>query len=227
MFHAKKMNKRHVLKAFLALAVSPAAFAAAYDDFFTAVKRDDTSALLLLHLRGFDLNTLDPNGQHALYLALRDGADRVATYLLNQPEVQVEHRNAKGESPLMMAALKGRLPMVKKLIERQAEVNKPDWAPLHYAATNPAEGSVAIVDLLLEHHAYIDAQSPNGSTPLMMAALYGHARVVTLLLESGADPLLKNEQGLTAIDFARRASRESVAASIAAAVRARQPAGRW
>lgn len=227
MFCVKNMKKRDVLKAFLALSVAPAAFAAAYDDFFTAIKRDDTSALLLLHLRGFDLNTLDPNGQHALYLALRDGAERVAAYLLNQPDVKVEHRNAKDESPLMMAALKGRLALAKKLIEREAEVNKPGWAPLHYAATNPGEGSVAMVDLLLEHHAYIDAQSPNGSTPLMMAALYGHARVVKLLLDSGADPLLKNEQGLTAIDFARRASRDAVAATIAAAVRAQQPAGRW
>ena len=84
-----------------------------------------------------------------------------------------------------------------------------------------------MVRLLLEHHAYIDAESPNGSTPLMMAAHYGHPSVVKLLLEEGADPLLKNQQGLSAIDFANRAQRAESAEIIAAFVRARQPKGRW
>jgi hypothetical protein len=84
-----------------------------------------------------------------------------------------------------------------------------------------------MVRLLLEHHAYIDAESPNGKTPLMMAAHYGHPSVEKLLLEEGADPMLKNQQGLSAIDFANRAQRAESAEIIAASVRARQPRGRW
>lgn len=221
------MKKRLVLKGIAGLMLSPWAWADSYDDFFAAIKRDDVAALQALAARGFDLNTLDPAGQHPLYLALRDEADRAALYLLGQERVQVEHRNARGESPLMMAALKGKPDLVRRLIERRAEVNKPGWTPLHYAATHPGENSVAVVRLLLEHHAYIDAESPNRSTPLMMAAHYGHPRVVRLLLEEGADPLLKNEQGLSAIDFAHRANRADAAEAIAAAVRARQPSGRW
>lgn len=221
------MKKRLVLQGMFALTVSPWAWADSYADFFAALKRDDVPALQALAARGFDLNTLDPAGQHPLYLALRDDAERSALFLLGQERVQVEHRNAKGESPLMMAALKGKPDVVRRLIERRAEVNKPGWTPLHYAATHPGENSVAVVRLLLEHHAYIDAESPNRSTPLMMAAHYGHPRVVRLLLEEGADPLLKNEQGLSAIDFAHRANRADAAEAIAAAVRARQPSGRW
>jgi len=176
------MKKRLVLQGLFALIASPWARADSYADFFAALKRDDVPALQALVARGFDLNTLDPSGQHPLYLALRDDADRAAVYLLAQERVQVEHRNAKGESPLMMAALKGKPELVRRLIERRAEVNKPGWAPLHYAATHPGENSVAVVRLLLEHHAYIDAESPNRSTPLMMAAHYGHPRVVRLLL---------------------------------------------
>ncbi len=221
------MKKRIVLKGIFGLVLSPLVWADSYVDFFAAIKRDDVAALQALAARGFDLNTLDPAGQHPLYLALRDEADRAAVYLLAQERVQVEYRNAKGESPLMMAALKGKVDLVRRLIERRAEVNKPGWAPLHYATTHPGEGSIAVVRLLLEHHAYIDAESPNRSTPLMMAAHYGHPRVVQLLLEEGADPLIKNEQGLSAIDFARRANRADAAEAIAAAVRARQPRGRW
>ncbi|WP_291022806.1 ankyrin repeat domain-containing protein [Hydrogenophaga sp.] len=203
------------------------AWASSYDDFFSAIKRNDPDTLAKLAQRGFDLNTLDPAGQHPLYLALRDESDRVAMYLLSRPEVKVEHRNTKGESPLMMAALKGKLELVRRLIDRQAEVNKPGWAPLHYAATHASERSLPVVRLLLEHHAFIDAQSPNGSTPLMMAALYGHPQVVRLLLEEGADTAMKNEQGLSAIDFAHRAGRKETADAIAAAIRAKQSTGRW
>jgi len=222
------MKKRLVLKSLLALAVfSPCAWASSYDDFFSAIKRNDPDILANLAQRGFDLNTLDPGGQHPLYIALRDESDRVAMFLLSRPEVKVEHRNAKGESPLMMAALKGKLELVRRLIDRKAEVNKPGWAPLHYAATHPSERSLPVVRLLLEHHAFIDAQSPNGSTPLMMAALYGHPQVVRLLLEEGADTAMKNEQGLSAIDFANRAGRKETADAIAAAIRAKQSTGRW
>jgi len=86
---------------------------------------------------------------------------------------------------------------------------------------------VDVVRLLLEHHAYIDAESPNKTTPLMMAARYGLPQVVSLLLEEGADPTLRNEQGLTALDFAVIAERRDAEALIGAALRARRSTGSW
>ncbi len=207
--------------------LSTAAGASSFDDFFSAVKRDDVSAVRQLAQRGFDLNTRNEEGEHALFLALRDDAPAVASFLLGQATVQIEARTRQDESPLMMAALKGKLDSARRLIERKAEVNKPGWTPLHYAATNAENESLPMVRMLLEHHAYIDAASPNSTTPLMMAAHYGNPAVVKLLLEEGADPLIKNQQGLSAIDFANRAQRTESAEIIAAFVRARQPRGRW
>lgn len=208
---------------FVVLGVS-SVFAGSYEDFFRALKQDDGSTVQELLQRGFDPNTVDPEGRSGLLIALQEPSLKVADALMQHPQLDVNRLNAVGESPLMMAALKGQLEWCKRLIERGADINKTGWTPLHYAATS---GSMRIIELLLEHHAFIDAQSPNGSTPLMMAALYGHPQVVRLLLESGADPLLKNEQGLSAIDFARRAGRGDTAEAIAAAIRAKQPTGRW
>jgi ankyrin repeat protein len=56
----------------------------------------------------------------------------------------------------------------------------------------------------------------------MMAAMYGTVDAVKVLLEAGADPLLKNRQGLTAIDFASQVQRDDVIRAIAAAVRAQK-----
>ncbi|MBX3656155.1 MAG: ankyrin repeat domain-containing protein [Ramlibacter sp.] len=201
-----------------------AAHAGSYDDFFIAVKRDDEGAVQSLLQRGFDPNTLSPDGLSGLFLALREPSLKVAAVLIAWPKTNVEIRTAQDESPLMMASLKGHLDLVKQLIARDADVNKPGWTPLHYAATR---SQLEIMNLLLEHSAYIDAESPNGTTPLMMAAHYGSVSAVKLLLEAGADPLLKNQIGLTAIDFAQKANRKDAADLIAEFVRAKQPRGKW
>ncbi|MDP2263800.1 MAG: ankyrin repeat domain-containing protein [Hydrogenophaga sp.] len=207
--------------------MTSAVWADAATDYFRAILRDNESAVIALTLRGLDLNVRNEKGEPGLTVALRQGSLSVADFLLAQLNVDVEARNPQGETALMMAALKGHLPQARRLIARRAEVNRPGWTPLHYAATSDTPASLDMVRLLLEHHAYIDAESPNRSTPLMMAAHYGKPEVVRLLLEEGADPLLRNEQGLTAIDFAQRAQRPEAANLISAAVRARQPAGRW
>ena len=200
------------------------AFAGSYEDFFRAVKQDDAGTIRSLLTKGFDPNVRDPNGQNGLFLAIREPSPHVANTLIDWPKTEVESRTRADESPLMLAALKGQTDIVKKLIARGADVNKPGWTPLHYAATN---GHTEIMALLLDNHAYIDASSPNDSTPLMMAALYGSASAVKLLLEAGADPSIKNRLGLTAIDFAHRDKRTEAAEIIAAFVRGREPKGKW
>lgn len=198
--------------------------AGSYDDFFVAIKQDDATTVEALLRRGFDPNTRSPNHEHGLALAIREPSPKVAAVLLAAPQIDPEARNLNDESLLMLASLKGLLWLCEQLIAKGADVNKPGWTPLHYAATH---GHAAVMNLLLDHHAYIDAASPNGSTPLMMAALYGTPGAVKLLLEAGADPMLKNDQGLNAIDFANRGQRTESAELIAAFVRAQQPAGKW
>ena len=198
--------------------------AGSYEDYFQAIKQDDPQVVTSLLARGFDPNALNPAGIHGLMLAMQEGSLKVADVLTEWPKTQVEWRSPKDESPLMIAALKGHTDLARKLIARGADVNKPGWAPLHYAATN---GHLAMIELLLDQHAYIDAPSPNKSTPLMMAALYGTPAAVKLLLDAGADATIRNELGLTAIDFANRAQRKDAAELIAAAIRSKGPRGKW
>jgi ankyrin repeat protein len=61
----------------------------------------------------------------------------------------------------------------------------------------------------------------------MMAAQYGTRDAVKLLLEAGADPNLKNQLGLSALDFAMRANRRDAAELISSSVRSAQPKGKW
>jgi uncharacterized protein len=201
-----------------------AANAGSFDEYFAAVIRDDAATVQELLNRGFDPNTIDAQGLTGLYLAVRDSSLKTAQVLIDWPKTNVESRTRQDESPLMMAALRGQTEIVRKLIARDADVNKTGWTPLHYAATS---ARLDIIELLLENHAYIDAESPNGTTPLMMAAQYGSPAAVKLLLEAGADASLKNQRGLGAIDFAHQGGRRDSAELIAGFVRTVQPKGKW
>ena len=185
---------------------SSLAQAGAYEDFFKAVQFDNVRNVQALLQRGFDPNTVNPEGVPALMLAVREPSLKVAELLASWPKIKTELRNEKDESVLMLAALKGHFSLVQKLVEHDADVNKPGWTPLHYAAS---AGHVKIVEYLLEQSAYIDAESPNGTTPLMMAAMYGSPEAVKVLIQAGADLDHKNQLGLSALDFAVRGQRQN------------------
>ncbi|MFM8152810.1 MAG: ankyrin repeat domain-containing protein, partial [Polynucleobacter victoriensis] len=72
-------------------------------------------------------------------------------------------------------------------------------------------GHVRVATYLLDRHAYIDALSPNGTTPLMMAARGGHIHVVKLLLDRGADLSKRNAMKMTAIEFAEQNNQSEIA----------------
>jgi hypothetical protein len=108
----------------------------------------------------------------------------------------------------MYAALHGELDVARLLLRRGAQVNMSGWTPLHYAAIG---GRTEMITLLLEHHAYIDSPSANGTTPLMMAARDGQFRIARLLVEQGADPSLRNEAGLGAPEYLLRRGDEAEA----------------
>lgn len=184
---------------------SSAASAGDYEDFFRAVNRDDGRTVNRLIERGFDPNARDPAGQTALHLALRDQSPRVVQALWRHAGLDVNAANASGETPLMLAALRGELEWTARLLERGAKPQLAGWSPLHYAATGIEP---RIVAMLLDRGAVIDAPSPNGTTPLMMAARYGAEANVDLLLARGADKGLRNDLGLDAAAFAKLGARE-------------------
>ena len=203
MKYIKKILKNIVAIGFFAFSSWVAA--GSYDEFFKAIQLDQPTTVQSLLKRGFDPNTVDPDGLPALLKSLQEQSFEVAQVLLNDPQIRAEVRNARDESALMLAALRGQEALVVKLVSLGAAVNKSGWTPLHYAATG---GHVRVAAFLLGARADVNALSPNGTSPLMMAAMYGNAETVKLLLESGARVQQRNAQGLSAEDFASRAGRD-------------------
>lgn len=185
-----------------AMLAAPAVQAGAYDDFFKALELDLAPSVQSLIERGIDPNTIEARrGDPALIFAVRNGSTKSLAVLLNAKQINLEARAPNGDSALMVAAFKGNRDAVVALLDKGAEPNRPGWTALHYAAS---VGNLDIIRLLLEKSAYIDAEAPNKTTPLMMAARGGHADAMKLLLEEGADASLRNDLGMTAKDFARK-----------------------
>ena len=200
---------------------SPSAFATPADTMIKAVKFDDVSEVNKQLANGMDPNLVDQYGMPILVIAAREKSDNVAAALIANPKTDIEKLDSAGENAMMLAALNGDVDLVKLLISKGAEVNKKGWAPLHYAATN---GQDEVAQLLIDHSAYIDAGSPNGTTPLMMAARGNHITTVKVLLDAGADPTIKNQLGLTALDFAKQYHAKDVAEGLTARLQNMQTA---
>lgn len=195
---------KFILQMVLALGVSVVQ-AGTYDDLFIAVIRDDASRLTTLLRQGVDPNSRDPKGTPALSLAVKRESPRAFQILLAQSGIDVDAPNAAGETALMLTAIAGDLQASQQLVARGAKVQLPGWSPIHYAASGANTG---LVRWLLERGAQVDAESPNGTTPLMLAAQHAPESTVDLLLERGADPRKRNQRGLQAADYAELGGRD-------------------
>jgi len=188
-----------------------------YREWFQAIRLDDVRSVRALLARGFDPNSVEPElFDTGLLLAVRMKSSKVFTLLLGTSDVNIDARSLNGDTALMIAAYQSDTSSALALIDKNAEINRPGWTALHYAA---ASGNLAVIRRLLEVSAYIDAESPNKTTPLMMAARAGHAPAVKLLLDEGADASLKNEAGLDAAAFAHAQGFRALARTLEAAIR--------
>lgn len=205
------MDRRSLLQTLglvASTAMLPCALADAYTEFHTAIIRDDYVKIHKLLQRGMDPNTVDINGRPALVRALQLDSLRVVQELIKYPGIRINAITPQGETALMLACIKGHIDLVRVFLFMGGAVNQVGWSPLHYAASAATENSVEIAALLLEQGAQINALSPNGSTPLMLAAQYGSEGMVRLLSRAGADFKMRNQLGLGVLDFAQKSDRD-------------------
>ncbi|MBB2486364.1 ankyrin repeat domain-containing protein [Mitsuaria sp. WAJ17] len=191
-----------------------------FRDLMLAASRDQPSFVMNLLLAGVDPNQADALGNTPLHKAIMEESERVVKLLIEHPHADVNALNQAGETPVMLAALRGRLRWVQALVQRGALINEAGFTALHYACSGPDNGVTA---WLVSQGAELDARSPNGSTPLMMAAGYGSPDSADILLQAGADASLRNDKGLSAIDFARQAGRPELVKRLLAAQRGPYP----
>lgn len=184
------------------LSACSAVQASADEDFWVAIRNDRASTVKSLLARGLDPNMPNEVSNTPLLEAVKEASWEVYDVLLADKRVDVNRANRLHETPLMYLAVRGEAARMEVLIKRGAEVNQQGWTALHYAASRGNDDAVRV---LIEHYAYIDAESPGKMTPLMMAMRYNHVSTVKLLLDEGADGYVRNDEGKNAAEVARDA----------------------
>ena len=177
---------------------------------------------------GADVDARSDAGFTPLAFAVRAGhGDTVA--VLVEAGADVDLALPDGTSPLHLAVINAHYDVALQLLEHggDAAAAEPGWTPLHQLVwtrrpnrhyNNPAAfptGTVTDLELaraLVAHGADVDAcqtaeprdgyrnmLNRSGATPFLLAAKAVDLEMMRLLLELGADPLLANEDGTTAL----------------------------
>ena len=172
---------------------------------------------------GADVNLKDNDAMSPLMHAAGYNYLGLARLLIDNG-AQVDASGYMQSTALMFAASKGYDTMVDLLLDRGADINyiSPDGVyALGMAAVSDHVGTAR---LLLQRGADVNGRGKGGWTALMAAAENNSDAMTRLLLQQkGIDLNIRNDQGMTALDIARRRVSRSVIKLLENAARGEYP----
>jgi len=181
-----------------------------------AIGREHLPLSLYFIGQGADVNFTEPNHWTLLHTAGWRGKPELLRLLIAKG-IPADVRSDFGRTPLHNACMQGNLEGAALLIQAGADVNfqgQEGWTPLYQAVKR---GHPELAALLLKAGARPDTvASADRLTPLQIAAIKGRGAVAALLLKAGARIDLRDERGLTALDYALRYGQPAIAAALRA-----------
>ena len=164
--------------------------------------------------QGADVNVADNYGTTALIVAATAGHHEVVKLLLDHG-ANVQVRDDSGGAPLVNSVYFGHTETVKYLLEAHRKkdakpLDKRDGEELLLLASGL--GHADIVRLMVTWGIDVNGRGLKQRTPLMAAAAFDRVEVAKVLLELGADPQARDEDGNTAQRVADDKGSDNVAA---------------
>lgn len=162
-----------------------------------AVAAGHISVVYFLLDHGAKVDAMDNFGGTALHRATAQGNSRIVEALLQAGADVNRSYQLKAVSKLFSSTRYGRV-----------NDRRPGGTPLHQAAK---DGNIEIGQILLRHGARCDERDEYRRTPLHVAVMSGHEKMVDLLIAGGADLKLKRSNE-SAVHLAARGGHDGVVA---------------
>ncbi|XP_023026468.1 ankyrin repeat domain-containing protein 49 [Leptinotarsa decemlineata] len=147
--------------------------------------------------------------EHQILEACENGNLETVKHLIETHPNLINATDKDKYTPLHRACYSNHIDIVKYLIQKGANVaakTELKWEPLHSCCQWNNKECAAV---LLQNGADVNAESEGKQTPLHIAASHGtsYDTVQLLLMHPFIDPSIKNNNGETAADIAKRSSR--------------------
>src|SRR5262249_49776306 len=123
----------------------------------------------------------------------------------------INTKDRRGRTPLIQAAIKGHLPVVKFLVERGADVNKVDADGRSALLAAARDGHLSIVEYLIEYGTDINQTDKRNVGLLTNLLLEGHIAAADSLLQKGVEANVVTDNGITPLLIAARLNSTRVA----------------
>ena len=147
-------------------------------------------------------------GSTLLALSLERGVAKEIESLLGR-NVDVNCTINGSDTPLIVAARKGSVEIVRMLVAKGADVNKKNQegaSPLGLAS----RGHKDAVEVLIRAGADVNTKDNAGSSPLAFAASLGCKEIVAALVRGGADVNMADNCGVTPIGLASQGGHDEI-----------------
>ena len=159
-----------------------------------------------------DSELRDASGNTALSRAAEAGQVEAARTLLLRANVDAE--NLAGQTPLLIAAMRGLFTMMCLLLRNGADKDFADVDGLTPLMASSSRGDLRGVTYLLEACAQVNKMTSKGRTALYMAAEAGHFEALRCLLAARAEPDVRDKHGCTALFLAAQIGRSDVVGAL-------------
>ncbi len=173
---------------------------------FSAAYPGDPELVEFLVHHGADLGARDNQGQTVLFMFAKYGVMRgdPVRHLLSL-DLDPDARDSRGRTALMLACLYGQHPVVEALLEAGGLLNLQDMdgrsALIHASSPAPEDSRIGQIRKHISSN-----KGGEGIYSLLREKQQTQAAIIDLLLKHGADPTLRDVDGLTALEWANRQS---------------------
>ncbi|MBK7930719.1 MAG: ankyrin repeat domain-containing protein [Bryobacterales bacterium] len=173
----------------------------------------DLAKVKLLVAKGADVKAVSRQGRTALHVAAGSTDALAIARMLLAKGADVNAADGLGQTPLICAEM-SQTELIGLLVRSGADVNATSASGTTALMNAAGSNNVAAARLLLSKGAKVNAANTMGGrvprgeialkklTPLMLAAPYGSAALVKVLLDAGADVTPRDVRGMTALMLA-------------------------